>query len=345
MKDKFPNIWVPRVGIIEGEMGFNGGKIAGQYTLRKYKADTDELVQEIGPFDNLITDKGLNRAGAANFAQYMFVGTGTATPAVTDTKLGNYLAYTSGYAPGGIWNSALLRGGSPDYWVQGSGTWRFNAGVAAGTLTEVGIGWLESGSPPSATHRVSSRALIVDSGGSPISITVLPDEYLDVTYSLRYYPYTGSDVVQTVVISGITYTFTTRALGVESNTFCSVGAGFPMQWTGNTAVFTGTASGTPPALNAINSTFMLNQGSAANITTTKAAYVDSSLEISAVFSAGLTQGNLTYGIRGMLTRTANPNDPSSTFINSAFQSTISPAIPKDGTKILQFGASVSWSRR
>ena len=95
MKDKFPNIWVPRVGILEGEMGFNGGRIAGQYTLRKYKADTHELVQEIGPFDNLITDQGLDRVGTANFANYVFVGTGTATPAVTDSTLGNYLALIS----------------------------------------------------------------------------------------------------------------------------------------------------------------------------------------------------------------------------------------------------------
>lgn len=338
------HIWVPKAKILEGEIGFKSGQVAGQYTIRKYKADTNELIQEIGPFDNLITNQGLNRVGTSEFGTHVFVGTGTATPAVTDTQLGTYLNYTGSFAPSLSWNPAILRGGSPDYWVQGAGTWRFNAGTATGTLTEVGIGWFVGGTA-AANHRVSSRALIVDSGGSPISITVLADEYLDVTYSLRYYPYVGSDVVQTVVISGVNYTFTTRALGVVTSTYCSINAAYPINWTGNTGVMTGTAAGTPPALDAITATNMLNPGAAASLSTAKNTYVDSSLVISATFSAGLTAANLAYGIRGMITRTTDPSNFSASFINSAFQSIISPAIPKDNTKILQFGASVSWSRK
>lgn len=338
------HIWVPKAKILEGEIGLKSGQVAGQYTIRKYKADTDELIQEVGPFDNLITDQGLNRVGTDAFGQYVFVGAGTATPSVSDTGLNSYKNYTVSSAPDGGWNSAILQGGSPDYWVQGAGTWRFAPGAATGTLTEVGIGWF-AGPLIAANHRVSSRALIVDSGGSPISITVLADEYLDVTYSLRYYPYVGSDVVQTVVISGVNYIFTTRALGVGSSSYCSVNATGVMNWTGSARVYTGTAAGTPPALAAITATSMSNQGGNAAIPTTKDTYVDSSLQISAVFSAGLTEGNLTYGIRGMITRPTNSANPAGSFINSAFQSTISPAIPKDNTKILQFGASMSWSRK
>ena len=338
------HIWVPKAKILEGEIGLKSGQVAGQYTIRKYKADTNELIQEVGPFDNLITEQGLNRVGTDSFGTHVFVGTGTATPVVTDTQLGAYLNYTVSLAPSGGWNSAILRGGSPDYWVQGAGTWRFNAGTVTGTLTEVGIGWFTSGIT-AANHRVSSRALIVDSGGSPISITVLADEFLDVTYSLRYYPYVGSDVVQTVVISGVSYTFTTRALGVETSNTCSVNATHPINWSGSTDVRTGTAAGTPPALAAITASAMLNQGSGGFLTTTKNAYVDSSLVVSATFRAGLTEANLAHGIRGMITRTTDSGNPLGSFINSAFQSTISPAIPKDNTKILQFGASASWSRK
>lgn len=338
------HIWVPKAKILEGEIGLKSGQVAGQYTIRKYKADTNELIQEVGPFDNLITDQGLNRVGTDVFGNRLFIGTGTAPPAVTNTQLGTYLNYTSTYAPGGAWNSAILQGGSPDYWVQGTGTWRFAAGAATGTLTEVGIGWFTSGTLP-ANHRVSSRALIVDSGGSPISITVLADEYLDVTYSLRYYPYVGSDVVQTVTISGVNYTFTTRAIGVEASSYCSVNATTQMNWSGDTSAVTGTAAGTPPALASITANSMLTPGGGAFLSTTKNTYVDSSLKISATFSAGLTAANLTYGIRGMVTRITNTASPSLSFINSAFQSTISPAIPKDNTKILQFGASASWSRK
>ena len=90
---------------------------------------------------------------------------------------------------------------------------------------------------------------------------------------------------------------------------------------------------------------MLNQGSGGFLTTTKNAYVDSSLVVSATFRAGLTEANLAHGIRGMITRTTDVPNPLTSFINSAFQSTISPAIPKDNTKILQFGASASGSRK
>lgn len=338
------HIWVPKAKILEGEIGLKSGQVAGQYTIRKYKADTDELIQEVGPFDNLITNQGLNRVGTDVFGNRIFIGTGTVPPAVTDTQLGAYLNYASAFAPSTGWNSAILSGGSPDYWVQGVGTWRFPAGAATGTITEVGIGGF-TGAAIDTNHRVSSRALIVDSGGSPISITVLPDEYLDVTYSLRYYPYVGSDVVQTVVISGVNYTFTTRAFGLESSTYCSVNATAPMNWGGSTQVKTGTAAGTPPALAAVTAVAMLNQGAGSDLATVKNAYIDSSFEMSAVFSAGLAVGNLTHGIRGMITRTTNSTNHSYSFINSAFQSTISPAIPKDSTKILQFGASASWSRK
>ena len=339
------HIWVPKAKILEGEIGLKSGQVAGQYTIRKYKADTNELIQEVGPFDNLITNQGLNQVGTAVFGDSIFVGTGTATPSVSDTQLGAYLNCTYTFAPSVSWNATILRGGSPAYWVQGAGTWRFEAGAATGTLTEVGFGWFTGSPYTGPNHRVSSRALIVDSGGSPISITVLPDEYLDVTYSLRYYPYVGPAVVQTVVISGVSYTFTTRALGVNSSNTCSVNATAPMSWVGYTDVNTGTAAGTPPALAAITATSMLNRGSGASLSTVKNTYVDSSLVVSAVFSAGLTEANTTYGIRGMITRTTNPAYPSYSFINSTFQSTISPAIPKDNTKILQFGASVSWSRK
>ena len=338
------HIWVPKAKVLEGEIGIKSGQVAGQYTIRKYKADTNELIQEVGPFDNLITNQGLNRVGTDDFGQYIFVGTGTATPAVSDTGLNSYLNYTGSFAPSLNWNPAILRGGSPDYWVQGAGTWRFATGAATGTLTEVGIGWFV-GSADAAGHRVASRALIVDSGGSPISITVLADEYLDVTYSLRYYPYVGSGVVQTVTISGVTYTFTTRALGVESLNYCSVSAVGSQRW-GTAAIYTGSAPGTPPALDAITAMSMLNQGAAAQLSVGNNSYVGASLSRSCTISGSLGQGNLAYGIRAIVTNPANTSGGFQTaFINSSFQSTISPAIPKDNTKILQFGASVSWSRK
>lgn len=344
------HIWVPKVGIIEGETSFNNGSVAGQYTLRKYKTATGKLVQELGPFDNLITNQGLDRVGAAPFITEVYIGTGTAAPAVTDVQLASYSAYTSSASPDGAWNYALAYGGAPDYWVQGAGTWRFSPGTAVGTFTEVGVGWRVPYNFPDADtdaerHRVSSRALIVDSGGSPISITVLPDEYLDVTYSLKHYPYTGADVVQTIVISGVSYTFTSRSLGVSSAPYHTISATSQfMRWGGFSTFYTGTAPGTPPTLATITSTSMNNQGAGSSCTQEDdGAYVPGSYTRNGLLEASLTQCNLAYGLRAW-TGSIGYNGTSA-FAVSTFQTTISPAIPKDNTKVLQFGISVSWSRK
>lgn len=331
------NIWVPRVKVLESELHPHSVRIQGEYTLRRHKADTGELVQEIGPFSNLITDFGLNRLGTSGAVTYIFVGTGTAPAAVSDTQLQNYVAYTSL----GSWNPAAFRGGSPDYWVQGSSTARFGAGVATGTLTEVGAGIFSASPFNAVNHRASSRALIVDSMGMPVSITVLPDEYLDVTYSMRYYPYTGSDVVQVVNLSGTDYTFTSRSLAVLSAPFCD--PQFAMSNSGFINFFTGTAAGTPPSLASIEATNLGSKGSGSgNITPTQHAYVNGSYTLNATLTAGLSQANLTYGIRGAELSVRNAFGSACT--PHSFQTVVSPAIPKDATKVLSFGTSFSWAR-
>lgn len=334
------HIWVPKAKILETELFNRGGIGECEYTLKKYKADTNQLVQEVGPFSNLITNQGLNRWGTAGFGSYTFVGTGTVAPAVTDTTLGNYLAYQSSDAPGGSWNPAISRGGSPDYWVMGSGTQRFNAGVATGNLTEVGFGYF-NGAMTSANHRVSSRALIVDSLGAPTSITVLADEYLDVTYSMKYYPYTGADVIQTVNISGVSYTFTTRALSALSSRFVSPAYALALRCYVNT--YTGPNLSTPPALSAVTDDVMTNPGATSKLPlATPQAYVDGSLSLTSVVTAGLGAGNLAYGIRGMIVPIRD--EFASSGLSNTNQVTVSPAIPKDSTKVLSFGLTYSWGR-
>ena len=345
------NIWVPRVGILEAECAFPRVAVEGEYTLTKYKADTMEVMQTVGPFKNLITDQGLNRVGTLSFASHVFVGTGTVVPTVVDTTMS---AFQSGSnTPQINWNAASARGGAPDHWVQGAGTTRFPAGTAIGNLTEVGVGWLSAGgTPTAANNRVSSRALIVDGTGNPITVTVLPDEVLDVTYALRLYPQLGADVVQTINISGTVHTFTTRAIGVLSSAYLSVGGSsgsYPnasqASWSSGEVFYTGTAAGTPPALAPVTDNGMLTPGANGFPSTTRLAYVDGSLTNNATFRADLNAANMAHGIRGMLTRPIQGNSPTDSFINVAYQSTISPAIPKDATKVLQFGASHTWGRK
>lgn len=337
------HIWVPKVKIIEPKDPLKvSGRLAGEYTLRKYKAGTDQLIQQIGPFENLITDAGLNRMGTGapiDGGNCCFVGTGSAAPATTDTQLQSFFVQSNSFQV--WWAQATERGGSPTYFVRGAGTWRFDAGAFNNTnLTEVGVGWFDpDASNPSANHRCFSRALIVDGLGSPTTITLLPDEYLDVTYSAKFYPYLGSDVVQTVNISGVSYTFTSRSCGVNSN-YTNLTNAF-----GDVAppiLYTGTAAGTAPSLGAVTDDGLTNAGAADTAASVSmVSYVNNSNELSANFTWSLMMGNLAYGVRGLTWESvAGSIKP----IVQRTQTTISPAIPKDSTKILSFGLTFSWDR-
>lgn len=334
-------IWVPRVGILEAEID-NGmmGQVSGRYCIQRRKAETDELVQQV-EFDNVITDIGLDRIGTAAAGSYCFVGTGTSTPTVSDNGLQSPLAYISGP----IENiNPLILGVAPLYETTNAQRYRFNAGVAVGNLTEVGIGWFQ-GAVSLHNHRVFSRARIVDGAGNPITLTVLADEVLDVWYYKTFYPYMGADVVQNVVISGVNYTFTSRHFNLGTNQTLS-GNLTSSQGAGISATgYTGTAVGTPPSLAANTaSTGLLTRGGGQSFTVTQNAYVSNSRTASATLSASLTQVNLTYGIRGLEQCASPPGASPSGIMYCWWQTTISPAIPKDNTKVLSFGTSVGWNR-
>jgi len=341
------HIWVPRVKILEprDEIKLNAGGVAGFYTLTKRKADTLEVTQQLGPFKNLITDLGLDQVGKGRFCTYCFVGSGSAAPATTDTQLQNYLAYTGTQQVGAT--GTLQRGDvSQGYWVQGSITFRFAAGVAAGNISEVGVGNFEPGGETSVNHRVSSRALILDGLGSPTTITVLSDEVLDVTYAPRHYPYLGADVVQTVYLSGVPYQFTTRSLALLGSSHqCNPYAGnvYPYSQS-DTTWCTGTAAGTPPTLAGVTATAMLAEGSTSNSASSmsRAAYVAGSHENAFTLTLGLANGNLAYGLRGL--RQVWQGSGTISFCGQSFQSEIFPAIPKDSTKVMTIGFKKGWAR-
>lgn len=304
-----------------------------------------EVVQQLGPFKNLITDLGLDQVGVGRFCTYCFVGSGSAAPATTDTQLQNYLAYTGTQqvaATGTLQRGDVAQG----YWVQGSITFRFGAGVAAGNISEVGVGNFEPAGMTSTNHRVSSRALVLDGFGNPTTITVLSDEVLDVTYAPRHYPYLGSDVVQNVYLSGIPYQFTTRSLSLlAGNHQCNPYADNVYPYSPNdTTWLSGTAAGTPPQLAAVTGTNMINEGSSSNTSTSmsRAAYVPGSHEIGFTLTLGLANGNLAYGLRGL--RQVWQGSGTISFCGQSFQSEITPAIPKDNTKVMTIGFKKGWAR-
>lgn len=290
----------------------------GEYHLRAISETTGE-VREFGPFKNIITNIGLNRLGTDSAGIYFYVGTGSGTPAATDTSMFTFLAQTSTLQA----QSSGTPAGSPDYWSVCSTTKRFAAGVAAGNLTEVGVGWNTS-----PVNAIFSHALIVDGSGNPTTITILSDEVLDVTYTFRLYP-PLTDVTGSITISGTSYAYTLRSAGLPQaggalalfNSGFTSAAGM-LVYTGTIGAITSTPSGTN-----------VNIGNGV-----MSAYSNNSLERAATWTAGLAQGNVAGGIKSI-------SSFWSTSQIAGFQCEFTPVIPKDNTKVLTLAFKVAWARR
>ncbi len=313
--------------------------IKGQYTVKVFNGG-GELKQQIGPFDNLITDQGLESYGelpngSIFSATSCFVGTGTTPPQFTDTAMANFRAAAIGAT------TFDTKGGSPEYWSQFNATFRFNPGYATGNLTEVGVGSIYTMNP--LVYSVFfSRALIVDTEGNPVTITILPDEYLEVTYSLRYYP-DLSDTVSTVTDAGtgITHTFTCRRILIDSSG--TAGYGMISAVTNNGGYLFGRAQAdTPLVLEPITGAVFANAVnlSAGVHSTTLRPYVSGSKTRVTDIRFGIDTGNGPYGIEGIRVGCI-----SGTPVNMYNQMIVNPPIMKTDVKTLAMAFQVSWSRK
>lgn len=119
--------------------------LTGHFLLEAVNAETGER-RFLAEFDNLITNGGLDRLGAAGSSHgtvisHVQVGTGSTAPANTDSALANYLAGTNR-----SYSYSASYGGNPTYHTEGTHYWEFGQGAAAGNLSEIGVGWAASGS-------------------------------------------------------------------------------------------------------------------------------------------------------------------------------------------------------
>lgn len=301
--------------------------VAGLYRVQVRRPDNSVRV-DTGWFNNLITDQGIEYLGAtAGYLAACQVGTGNSAPNVADTGLATYLAGSST-----IHSTSLAAQGSSPYYVARTNTYRFAAGVATGNISEVGIGTATTGSV------LFSRALILDGGGSPTTITVLADEVLDVTYQLRVYPPTG-DVTPAVTDSGpagTEHTFTVRAARVTTAT--DNGNGWGISQTGSIPGGNPGSGSTRAYNGAIGAITGSPAGTSDSATsTTVSTYVAASDEIFQTSTFGLDDGNLSGGITAL----------EWTFGRGAggcWQAGVSPAIPKTASETLSITTKVTWSR-
>lgn len=156
-----------------------------------------------GHSGNLILDTGLDYfcGGVGQFNAFCMVGSGSGTPVVSQTALLTLVASTTTVT------SSTTGTDLVNNYAYSRKTYRFGLGAAAGNLSEVAVGW--------AASNAFCRARIVDNTNTPTTITVLSDEYLDVTYELRaYWPL--SDFTGTITLDGVSTSITGRAAIVGS---------------------------------------------------------------------------------------------------------------------------------
>jgi hypothetical protein len=291
-------------------------RYAGWYKLEAHKVDADGKIisSRIAAdwFPNLITDAGLAAMAVYNLQGSLLacakVGSGTATPAFTDTALQTFIAGTSTNQAG---SSAVVVG--PPRYAYYRVTKRFGAGQAAGNLTEIGMGRASTN-----TDVLYSRALIVDGAGNPTTITILADEVLDVTYELRRYydiadiPYSG------MVIAGVSYSGVIRPSNINdaqtwygyANTGAAGVRAFGGAQIGNGGIGPNNISNPLP-------------GATASSNGVNLAYVPGSLYRDYSVYFDLNQGNF-GGITGIVVNDAYGD----------YQISVTPGIPKDATKVL-----------
>lgn len=309
-----------------GVAGFHGGEALRLDSEGNEIPGSRRTVWPMQP--NLILDSGLDWMGDNEFVEGCQVGSGNTAPAITDTALQTLVATNTSEV-----GDPVRTGGSSPYYRATRFIFRFGTGVAAGILAEIGI-------TMPGTVDLLSRSLIKDAGGTPITIEILPDEVLDVTYEIRFYP-PVADSVHTAVISGTTYDVVVRAADVTSNIGSGGTGGYQTGWGGAGALGYGFYDmGSGRGRSAYNGVLGAVTGSptgdvsSAQGNITVDAYSSGSFTRTYTLNFGLTQGNLTGGISA-IQYGIGP---------CSFQASFDPPIPKTASDVLGIAVRISWDR-
>lgn len=294
-------------------------EVSGRFKIEAVDASTGERRTIVDWFNNLITDAGLDRMGVDSFMNRCHVGSGSTEPSVLDTGLVSPVAETNV-----IQSATYGRQSASPYYGWYRTVFRFAPGVATGNLSEVGIFWA------SGNSSAFSRALIKD-GSTPITITVLASDYLDVTYEFRMYP-SEVDTTFTTVIAGVTHTCVARACSVTGSVW------------GNSQTNSSVRTNSFYELNGCNAYsgdlgLITSQpsGTYSRSVETNLPYVSGSYQRKIQLDWGLTSANYAGGIKSLTVDTTL----------GKFQCNFTPTIakPVDNTKTLRLTTYVSWARK
>lgn len=202
--------------------------VAGFVDLHKGRLgpDGEPVTREhLSSFKNLVLDTGLQRIGEnSDWMNWLHLGTGIQAPHPLQNSLQNPTYLGNNLAPGTHTTSGvdITDPLKPYTWVRR--IFRVTPRGENRTYSEMGVGWNDS--------NLFSRTLIKDPQGNPNTISILGDEYLDVTYEVRQYIPVNTVVYEVVPTGDDVESRTITVRGSQINTLSAV-----MGWgiaTGNT---------------------------------------------------------------------------------------------------------------
>lgn len=168
--------------------------VAGFVDLHKGRLgpDGEPVTREhLSSFKNLVLDTGLQRIGEnSDWMNWLHLGTGIQAPHPLQNSLQNptYLGTNLAPSPNTTAGVDITDPLKPYTWVRR--IFRVTPRGENRTYAEMGVGWNDS--------NLFSRTLIKDPQGNPNTISILGDEYLDVTYEVRQYIPVNTVVYQVV---------------------------------------------------------------------------------------------------------------------------------------------------
>lgn len=292
----------------------------------------DRGTVKLAEMDNTITNIGLDRLGVGGIGAWCRVGSGNRPSTEGDTALVSQTASTSQtltwstfYDPGLPPRSAIKK------------TYRFPKGTGTGTHSEVGVGWEKDG------NTLWSRALINDEAGDTLSITVLPDEVLDVIYTLYMYLDLTDHIAQ-FVYKGVNRKATTRFANVTQHSFMYslLASGLPHGTSTGWSQFS--FGGGTSVLGDVytNSTFRPNSANSAVYGKTLDVYVNGSYERVMTWTVPDTS-NTSDNLIGVINADTH-HSQGSTGGTLAIKTQFEPPLEKNYTEEFTYTGKLSWGR-
>lgn len=292
--------------------------LAGKYKMEAVNVDTGERRLLADWFENLILDQGLNLIGTTGIMSKCLAGSGSTPPVNTNSSLQSLIGTTTTQTSTTTGNH-IETDNSGYGWCRR--VYRFSPGDATGNISEVGVG--------SSASILFSRSLVKDLDGNPTTITVLSNEYLDVTYELRNY-WPTADQTFNLTINGVVTAVVLRTavnggdawkcFFNDSGAAWGGGFGSCRAYDGAIGDMTQSPSGT-------------SDGSASRTDNT---YSNNSLTWTGSTTFGIDNANFSGGtIHSILWSN----------LMGIFQASFTPPIPKNNTQTLTLALGVAWARK